>query len=75
MFGLWELNSFILFLPNNSFQFDNYEIRKGKQLKVNISVPNVRLFIGNIPKEMSRENIIQEFHKHTSESALELNQS
>merc|ERR1712001_79270 len=36
-------------------QLDNYEIKKGKHLKVNISVANLRLFVGNIPKSKSQE--------------------
>ena len=47
------------------FQLDNYEIRKGKTLKVNISVANLRLFVGNIPKSKSREEIMEEFGKLT----------
>ncbi|KAK3791462.1 hypothetical protein RRG08_046614 [Elysia crispata] len=43
----------------------NYEIRPGKQLKVNISVANVRLFVGNIPKNKSKEEIQEEFGKRT----------
>lgn len=46
-------------------QLNNYEIRPGKTLKVNISVANVRLFVGNIPKNKSKEEILEEFHKHT----------
>ncbi|RWS15544.1 heterogeneous nuclear ribonucleoprotein Q-like isoform X3 [Dinothrombium tinctorium] len=47
-------------------KFDSYEIRKGKPLKVNISVPNLRLFVGNIPKSKTKEEIYQEFSKLTS---------
>merc|ERR1719318_1625603 len=46
-------------------QLDNYEIKKGKTLKVNISVPNLRLFVGNIPKSKGKEEIMEEFGKHT----------
>lgn len=46
-------------------QMNNYEIRPGKTLKVNISVANVRLFVGNIPKNKSKEEILEEFKKHT----------
>ncbi|XP_041352548.1 heterogeneous nuclear ribonucleoprotein R-like isoform X2 [Gigantopelta aegis] len=46
-------------------QLDNYEIRKGKTLKVNVSVANVRLFVGNIPKNKTREEIKDEFGKRT----------
>ncbi|KAI1286029.1 Heterogeneous nuclear ribonucleoprotein Q [Halotydeus destructor] len=51
---------------NAQQKFDGYEIRKGKTLKVNISVPNLRLFVGNIPKSKSREEIFQEFSKLTT---------
>uniref|UniRef100_T1IVI9 RRM domain-containing protein n=1 Tax=Strigamia maritima TaxID=126957 RepID=T1IVI9_STRMM len=44
-------------------QLDNCEIKKGKTLKVNISVPNLRLFVGNIPKSKSKEEIFEEFSK------------
>lgn len=47
------------------YQLHNYEIRPGKQLKVNISIANVRLFVGNIPKNKSREEIKEEFGKRT----------
>lgn len=43
----------------------NYEIRPGKQLKVNISIANVRLFVGNIPKNKSKDEIKEEFGKRT----------
>lgn len=44
---------------------DGYEIRKGQHIKVNLSVPNLRLFVGNIPKSRSKEAIFQEFTKIT----------
>ncbi|XP_067675876.1 heterogeneous nuclear ribonucleoprotein R-like isoform X1 [Haliotis asinina] len=46
-------------------QLDNYEIRKGKTLKVNISIANLRLFVGNIPKNKTKEEIREEFGKRT----------
>lgn len=46
-------------------QLNGHEIRPGKPLKVNISVANVRLFVGNIPKNKSKEEILEEFRKHT----------
>ncbi|VDI37998.1 heterogeneous nuclear ribonucleoprotein R [Mytilus galloprovincialis] len=46
-------------------QLDNYEIKSGKRLKVNISVANQRLFVGNIPKSKSKEEILEEFSKKT----------
>lgn len=46
-------------------QLDNYEIKPGKRLKVNISVANLRLFVGNIPKSKSKDEIQEEFKKLT----------
>ncbi|ELU17586.1 hypothetical protein CAPTEDRAFT_178834 [Capitella teleta] len=46
-------------------QLDNYEIKPTRRLKVNVSVANVRLFVGNIPKSKTREEIIEEFSKLT----------
>jgi Q family heterogeneous nuclear ribonucleoprotein R len=44
---------------------NNFEVRPGRFLKVNASVANVRLFVGNIPKNRSRDEIKEEFAKHT----------
>ncbi|KAG1663622.1 Heterogeneous nuclear ribonucleoprotein Q [Nymphon striatum] len=44
-------------------QLDNNEIKKGKNLKVNLSVPNLRLFVGSIPKSKGKEEIFEEFNK------------
>jgi len=46
-------------------QLDNYEISSGKHLKVNISVANLRLFVGNIPKSKTQQEIQEEFEKYT----------
>ncbi|KAB7504180.1 Heterogeneous nuclear ribonucleoprotein R [Armadillidium nasatum] len=48
-------------------QLDNYTIRDNATLKVNISIPNLRLFVGNIPKSKSQEEILEEFSKRTAE--------
>lgn len=45
----------------NGYKFNG----KGYSIKVNISVPNLRLFIGNIPKVMSKDQIFNEFSKIT----------
>ncbi|VDK43953.1 unnamed protein product [Anisakis simplex] len=45
-------------------KYDGYEIVPGKKLKVNVSVANTRLFIGNIPKSKSKEEILAEFKEH-----------
>jgi len=46
-------------------QLHNFEIKPGKFLKVNASVANVRLFVGNIPKNRTRDEIFEEFQKST----------
>ena len=44
---------------------DSLEIHKSIKLKVRISVLNkTKLFIGNIPKLMTRADIIQEVEQH-----------
>jgi len=45
-------------------QFNDYEIRKGKKLGVTISFNNHRLFVGNIPKNRDKEELLEEFGKH-----------
>lgn len=47
-------------------ELDNYEIKPGKCLKINVSVPNLRLFVGNIPKSKGKEEILDEFGKLTA---------
>ncbi|CAF2775215.1 unnamed protein product [Rotaria sp. Silwood2] len=44
-------------------QLNGYEIRPGKPIKANCSVANLRLFIGNIPKTKSKEEIKEELSK------------
>ncbi|XP_053718116.1 heterogeneous nuclear ribonucleoprotein R-like isoform X2 [Synchiropus splendidus] len=44
---------------------DNHEIRPGKYLGVCISVANNRLFVGSIPKNKTRESILEDFGKVT----------
>lgn len=59
---LKEILASFLFLDP---QLDNHEIKPGKSLKINISVPNLRLFVGNIPKSKGKEEILEEFSKLT----------
>jgi Q family heterogeneous nuclear ribonucleoprotein R len=47
-------------------ELDGYEIRPDKYLKVNISVPNLRLYVGNIPKSKGKAEILDEFGKLTA---------
>ncbi|KAI5711619.1 hypothetical protein M8J75_001866 [Diaphorina citri] len=58
--------AFVTYTSRDQADLDNYEIKPGKTLKVNISVPNLRLFVGNIPKSKSREEIFEEFNKLTT---------
>lgn len=44
-------------------KLNDTEIRSGKPIRVNVSVANVRLFIGNIPKTKSKEELKTEFGK------------
>ena len=46
-----------------ALQLDSFEIGEGKILKVNVSEPKTRLFIGNIPKSKGKEEIDEEFRK------------
>lgn len=46
-------------------QLEGFEIKPGKSLKANISVANQRLFVGNIPKSKTQEEILEEFSKRT----------
>jgi RNA recognition motif-containing protein len=44
-------------------KLNDNEIRPGKPIRVNVSVANVRLFIGNIPKTKTKEELKIEFAK------------
>lgn len=44
---------------------NNYEIRKGRFLGVCLSVDNCRLFVGGIPKNKQKDEILQEMQKVT----------
>nr|XP_006818851.1 PREDICTED: APOBEC1 complementation factor isoform X4 [Saccoglossus kowalevskii] len=46
-------------------QLNNYEIRKGRYLGVCASVDNCRLFVGGIPKNKKRDEILHEMQKVT----------
>ena len=52
-------------LKNRQFQLNSYPVGDGKGLKVNVSEPNKRLFVGNIPKNKTRDDIFQEFVKQS----------
>ncbi|XP_026225024.1 probable RNA-binding protein 46 isoform X2 [Anabas testudineus] len=44
---------------------DNYELRPGKYIGVCVSLDNCRLFIGSIPKDKSKDEIMEEMKKMT----------
>ncbi|XP_071315990.1 probable RNA-binding protein 46 isoform X2 [Trachinotus anak] len=44
---------------------DNYEIRPGKFIGVCVSLDNCRLFVGSIPKEKRKDEIMEEMKKVT----------
>ncbi|KAK4471856.1 hypothetical protein MN116_004611 [Schistosoma mekongi] len=46
-------------------ELNNYEIRKGKTIGVCLSVDNCRLFVGGIPKNKTREEILSEMRRVT----------
>lgn len=51
-------------------QLNDYEIRKGKKIGVTISFNNHRLFVGNIPKNRDRDELLEEFTKHARKSNI-----
>jgi RNA recognition motif-containing protein len=48
-------------------ELNNYEIRKGRMIGVCRSVDNCRLFVGGIPKNKKREEILEEMKKVTDD--------
>lgn len=42
---------------------DNHEIRPGKLIGVCVSLDNCRLFIGSIPKDKRKDEILEEMKK------------
>lgn len=42
---------------------DNYKVRPGKFIGVCVSLDNCRLFIGSIPKEKTKEEVMAEMEK------------
>lgn len=59
---------FVTYCEKNDAQsaakaLNDFEIRPGKEMRVNISVANIKLFIGNIPKTKTKEELKAEFTK------------
>lgn len=52
-------------------KFDGYDIRPGKKLRCNVSIANTRLFVGNIPKSKSKEDILEEFQNNAELEGLQ----
>ncbi|KAK1889834.1 putative RNA-binding protein 46 [Dissostichus eleginoides] len=44
---------------------DNFEIRPGKFIGVCVSLDNCRLFVGSIPKDKMKDDILEEMNKMT----------
>lgn len=44
---------------------NNYKVRPGKFIGVCVSLDNCRLFIGSIPKEKKKEEVMEEMKKVT----------
>ncbi|XP_049922351.1 probable RNA-binding protein 46 [Epinephelus moara] len=62
--------AFVMYTSRESAQraiqmLDNYEVRPGKLIGVCVSLDNCRLFIGSIPKEKRKEEIMDEMTKVT----------
>ncbi|XP_037541928.1 heterogeneous nuclear ribonucleoprotein Q isoform X2 [Nematolebias whitei] len=62
--------AFVTFCSKDAAQeavklYNNYRIRPGKHIGVCISVANNRLFVGSIPKNKTKEQIVEEFAKVT----------
>lgn len=59
---------FVTYCEKNDAQtaakaLNDFEIRPGKEIRVNLSVANIKLFIGNIPKTKTKEELKSEFTK------------
>merc|ERR1712008_374734 len=69
MTGLNRGYAFVTFTTRDAAQeavrqLNDCELRKGKRIGVTISFNNHRLFVGNIPKNRDREELLEEFLKH-----------
>lgn len=45
-------------------QLNGYEIRKGRNIGVVKSVDNCRLFVGGVPKNKTKQEVLEELRKH-----------
>ncbi len=55
---------------NAAAQLNDHEIRPGKGIRVNLSVANCKLFVGNVPKQKSREELKHDFTQAVGKLAL-----
>ncbi|PAA66896.1 hypothetical protein BOX15_Mlig006545g3 [Macrostomum lignano] len=44
-------------------KFHEYEIKPQRRLQVNLATPNLRLFVGNIPKTLDRAKLMDDFSR------------
>ncbi|ESO01253.1 hypothetical protein HELRODRAFT_82058, partial [Helobdella robusta] len=44
--------------------YNNYEIRPRKFIKVNVSIPNTRIYLGNLPKFKNKDQIFEEVSQY-----------
>ena len=49
--------------PSSFLKLDAHDLGDNRTLKVNVSEPKTRLFIGNIPKSLARNEIESEFRQ------------
>ena len=57
------------------FKLDEHDLGDNRTLKVNVSEPKTRLFIGNIPKSLAREEIESEFRQMSGNKRKEREQT
>ena len=72
LFYLFKGYGFVMFTSRDDakkavVELNNFEIRKGRMIGVCRSVDNCRLFVGGIPKNKKKEEILEEMRKITED--------